>query len=161
MISKREQGLVIQVSVLAVLIVIIVILIILLVYFIYVPPTQNEENNKEEKRIGDWEIFIDGNETKIIYAETQADGSAKWSGEFEIKVYDQNGTPLKDVKILLNGCGITQGGVTGDNGTVHLSLRNVILPSGTSEDEIVVQISYEKTNPPQLMQDSISVLRKY
>ncbi len=160
MISKREQGLVVQGSVLAALIVIIVILIILLVYFIYVPPAQ-EENNKEEKRIGDWEIFIDGNKTKIIYAETQADGSAKWSGEFEIKVYDQNDTPLKDVKILLNGCGITQGGVTGGNGTVHLYLRNVMLPSGTSEGEIVVQISYEKTNPPQLMQDSISVLRKY
>ncbi len=164
MLRKKERGLFIQSSVLIAMIVIIIALILILVYFFYSPPQKQsgaQNGNANEPQIGNWDVYVNNNKTKIIYAQTQSDGTAKWSGVVKIVVYDQNGSTLEGVKILLQGCGILQGGVTPNNGTLIFSLRNVTLPSGVSEGSIMVQISYEKTSSPQLIQDSLTVLRKY
>ena len=157
---SKETGLVTQTSVLVALIVIV--LAFILVYFIYMPPLQQSESgNSGALQIGNWNVYVNNEKTKIIYAQTQENGMAVWSGEVKVIVYNWNGTPMKNVKVLLNGCGILKGGLTDENGTVVFHLHNVTLPSGSNEGKISLQISYEKSSPPQLIQDSLTVLRKF
>jgi len=109
--------------------------------------------------INSWVIYINNNETKVIHARTQTDGSATWSGNVTIVVKDQNGHPLPNVKVVLDGCGIAEAGQTNDKGAVKLTLHNVTLPSGVTSDEIKVTLSYPGLIGEQSKTDSITVIR--
>ena len=112
-------------------------------------------SGESDLEISDWEIYIDGNLTKNIEATTQSDGSAQWSGEFKIVVYDQNYDPLQGVSVALNGCGISMSGTTDYDGTLTLHLYGVTLPSGVSSDTINVTLQYNG----QENTDSLTVIR--
>ena len=105
--------------------------------------------------INSWYIYVDGKLTKNINATTQPDGSATWSGSVTIKVYDQNGDPLPNVKVVLDGCGITAAGETDSSGQVTLQLTDVTLPSGIQSDEIQVTLSYMGSTKT----DTLTVIR--
>jgi len=101
-----------------------------------------------EKEIGSWKVYIDGQYTNEIVATTQPDGSATWSGEIKIIVYDQGGNPLPNAQVDLEGAGIYMSDETDSNGIVNFYVYDVTLPSGVSTNEITVTISYhsqEKT----------------
>ncbi len=109
--------------------------------------------------ITSWVIEINGNQTKVIKAQTQADGRALWSGDVTITVYDQNGHPLPNVKVVLDGCGITEAGQTDANGQVTIHLNNVTLPSGVQQDEIQVKMQYPGLIGEQTKTDTLTVIR--
>lgn len=105
--------------------------------------------------IGNWQIYVNGKQTKVIYAEPQPDGSATWSGELEIIAYDQNYNPLPEVTISLNGCSISLSGTTDSQGTLTLHIYGVTLPSGVASDTIEVRLQYNA----QERTDTITVIR--
>ncbi len=57
-------------------------------------------------------------------------------------MYDENGNPLPDVKVILDGCGIAEAGMTDERGTVAFHVQGVTLSSGVQEDEIQVKMQY-------------------
>ncbi len=105
--------------------------------------------------ISDWNI-----QPKQINATTDdVTGQAKWSGYVNITVYDQNGHPLSNVNVLLEGCGITMGGTTNAHGMVSLYLKNVTLPKNVQADKIKVTMSYPGLIGEQTKTDNILVIR--
>ena len=99
------------------------------------------------------------NQTKVIKAQTQQDGTAKWNGYVVITVYDQNGHPLPNVKVVLDGCGVVEAGQTDQNGNVTIHLTGVTLPSGVQEDEIQVKMQYPGLIGQQTKTDTLTVIR--
>ncbi len=110
-------------------------------------------------QINSWQIYVDGKLTKNINATTQPDGSAVWNGTITIVVEDQNGHPLPNVKVLLDGCGVTAAGQTNAKGVATIHLNNVTLPSGVTSDEIKVTLSYPGLIGEQTKSDSLTVIR--
>jgi len=137
----------------------IIIVGALLGYMIYTQPTQEKTQKKSEPEIASWSVYVDSKEGAVIHAITQEDGTATWSGNITIEVQDQFGKPLKDVKIILDGCGITAANVTDSNGTARFTVSNVTLESGTSVGYIQLWLRYDKLSAPQIKQDSITVVR--
>ncbi len=109
--------------------------------------------------INSWVIKINGQQTKVIKAQTQQDGTAKWTGDVNITVYDQNGHPLPNVKVVLDGCGVVEAGQTDSQGNVSIHLTGVTLPSGVQEDEIQVKMQYPGLIGQQTKTDTITVIR--
>ena len=110
-------------------------------------------------QINSWQIYVNGKLTKNINATTQSDGSATWSGSVTIKVEDQNGHPLPNVKVLLDGCGVTAAGQTDAKGQVKIALKDVTLPSGVTSDTIKVTLSYPGLVGEQTKSDTLTVIR--
>ncbi len=115
----------------------------------------NSVPSEGEGKISNWVIMVNGERSKTIRAETKPDGRALWSGEIEIKVYDQNNNPIPNVKVILDGCGIVEAGLTNIDGEVIFQVQNVTLPSGVQEDEILVTLQYGN----QKKTDTITVIR--
>ncbi len=109
--------------------------------------------------INSWVIKVGNNQTKVIKAQTQTDGTAKWTGDVTISVYDQNGHPLPNVKVVLDGCGVVEAGQTDQRGNVTIHLTDVTLPSGVQEDEIQVNMQYPGLIGQQTKTDTLTVIR--
>ncbi len=105
--------------------------------------------------ISDWSI-----QPKQINATTDPrTGQATWSGYINITVYDQNGHPLSNVNVLLEGCGITVGGTTNAHGFLSLHIKGVTLPKNVQADKIKVTMSYPGLIGEQSKTDNILVIR--
>ncbi len=115
--------------------------------------------------INSWQIYISNgssgsfNLTKVIKAHTDTTGEAKWSGQVKIVIEDQNGHPLPNVKVVLDGCGVTEAGQTDSNGTAVITLNDVTLPSGVQQDQIQVKMQYPGLIGEQTKTDTITVIR--
>ncbi len=92
--------------------------------------------------VNSWEIKINGKMSKVIKATTQGDGTATWSGWVNVTVYDENGHPLPSVKVILDGRGIVEAGMTNESGSVAFHVQGVTLPSNVQQDEIMVKLQY-------------------
>ncbi len=121
------------------------------------------QSNTPQHEIASWQIYIDNgygfNLTKVITAHTTSTGEAKWSGQVKIVIYDENGEPLPNVKVVLDGCGVTEAGQTDSNGTVIITLNDVTLPSGAQQDQIQVKMQYPTNVGEQTKTDTITVIR--
>ncbi len=110
----------------------------------------SSSGNTNAEHIYKWSITPDE-----IHATTQPDGTATWSGTINVTVYDQNGHPVSNVNVLLEGCGITVGETTNATGTVILHVVNVTLQKNVQADKITVNMSYNG----QTKTDTILVIR--
>ena len=137
----------------------IIIVGALLGYMIYTQPNQEKNQEKSKPEIGSWSVYINDKKSSVIHATTQEDGTATWSGNITVKVRDQFGKPLKDVKVILDGCSITAANVTDSNGTARFTVSNVTLESGATVGYIQLWLRYDKLSAPQIKQDSITVVR--
>ncbi len=106
-------------------------------------------------KIGSWDIYINGSKTDVIKAETQPDGTATWSGNVTIIVYDQNNNTLSGVAVTLQGCEVNTTGTTDSNGEASFNLYNVTLPNGVQEDEIKITLKYKEN----AKMDNLTVIR--
>ena len=114
--------------------------------------------------IDHWIIKIGGKNAKeITCTDIHQDGTAWYNasqyGNLEITVYDQNGHPLPNVEVIIDGCGITQANHTNPQGYAELSLQGVYLHSGQQTDEIKVTLKYPGLIGEQTRSDVISVVR--
>ena len=66
---------------------------------------------------------------------------------------------MPNVKVVLDGCGITEAGQTGADGKVLIHLVNVKLPSGVGQGEIQVKMQYPGLLGEQTQTDSLTVIR--
>ncbi len=128
-------------------------------YMIYTQPNQEKNQEKSKPEIGSWSVYINDKKSSVIHTKTQEDGTATWNGNITVNVLDQFEKPLKDVKVILDGCGITSANVTDTNGTARFSVSNVTLESGISVGYIQLWLRYDKLSAPQIKQDSITVVR--
>ncbi len=114
--------------------------------------------------IGNWTINIGGKNTREIKCtDVHSDGTVWYNntqyGDFEITVYDQNGHTLPNVKVMIEGCGITEANHTNPQGYAKLSLKGVHLQSGQQDDEIKITLKYPGLVGEQSKTDSIIVIK--
>ncbi len=114
--------------------------------------------------IGSWTIKIGGKTGgEITCTDIHDDGTAWYNttqyGNLEITVYDQNGHPLPNVKVIIEGCGITHANHTNPQGYTWFSLDGVHLQSGQQVDEIKITMKYPGLIGEQSKSDSLSVVR--
>ena len=113
--------------------------------------------------ITNWTIEIEKNggyvQEKVINATVQSSGIATWSGNVKITVYDQNGHPLPNVKVVLDGCSVIAAGQTNAQGVAVIHVTNATLPGGVQEGQIKVTLQYPGLIGQQTKSDSITVIR--
>ncbi len=161
----REEALVMSKGALIILVVLVALLGIILgvVLTPYFQGQQSEGGGEEETGpyIASWRIYVGGEETKIIHAPTQDDGSAVWSGEIKIVIFDQAAQPLAGVSIVLDGCGVSYAASTDSNGTAIVHVDNVTLQSGMQTGEIHITLTYIlEDGTTQIKNDSLTVVRE-
>lgn len=77
-----------------------------------------------------------------------------------IKVYDENGNPLSNVQVRIEGCGIHDADFTNGSGMVKFDVSKVYLDKNVNIDYITVKFIYQGTLGEESKTASIPVIRK-